>query len=119
MQDQYLSVPWIAIERGGELVCRVTTPFPLLPWGLYTTIPEGFESDGMSVPRAFWSWIGPRIAPRTIGPCIAHDWLYISHDISRKAADKFLRRTLEGNGYPTAKAWMVYVGVRAGGAFHW
>jgi hypothetical protein len=46
------------------------------------TVPEGFITDGASVPRPFWPLFSP------VGACfpaaVVHDWLY--HNSSTKAA---------------------------------
>lgn len=119
MAAPYLEVAWRPLERRGDLVCVVEGDFDLAPWGLRTTIPAGYESDGMSVPRWLWASVGPRIAPRTIGPSIAHDWLYTRHCTTRAEADAWYREALRGNGYPAWRCWEVWLGVRLGGGSHW
>lgn len=115
----YLEIPWVPEEKDGDLICVVAEDFSLAPWGLNVTIQKGFRSDGMSVPRFFWRSVGPRIAPKTIGPSIAHDYLYSVHVIGRSAADRWYREVLIGNGYSRIRAYEVWLGVRIGGGSHW
>lgn len=115
----YLSIPCEIMDEDGSLVLRVLHDFDLRPFGIVATIPEGFASDGMSVPRALWRWIGPKVNAKTIGPSLVHDWLYATHFLSRAEADEWYRRALVANGYPRGKARAVWLGLRAFGWSHW
>lgn len=114
-----ISVPWYAMEHGDVLYCVVARPVNLSQWGLDTEIPSGFMSDGMSVPKFFWRWLGPKVAPVTVSPSIVHDWLYKTHIVSRKEADKWYRDALIHNGYSKIKAYACYAGLRLCGWSHW
>lgn len=39
------------------------------------TVPEGFESDGASIPRPLWSIIGSPFLPQFITAAIVHDYM--------------------------------------------
>ena len=115
-----VSIPWHPQDApDGSLLCVVSHDISLKAWGIDAIMPAGFESDGMSVPRFFWRFIGPRIDGTTIGPAIVHDWLYKTHLLTRKQADRWLFNALRANGYSAAKSRLVYCGVRIGGFSHW
>lgn len=115
----YLSIPCLAQDENGTLILKVLHDFDLRPYGIEASIPAGFTSDGMSVPRALWRWIGPKIDAKTIGPSLVHDWLYATHFLSRADADEWFRKALINNGYPKLRAWCVWLGLRAAGWSHW
>ena len=114
-----LSITCNALDYKGNIVLVTTRETDLSPYGIDTTIPEGFRSDGMSVPRFFWRWIGPPVDGRTMAASVAHDWLYTSKPVSRAEADAWYRRQLVDNGYPAIKAWAAWAGIRLFGGAHW
>lgn len=118
-RKSHLSIPWQPMENSDGLWCVTTSPYDLAQWGVNSIIPEGFTSDGMSIPRFFWRWLGPRIDTNTVGPSIAHDWFYFSHALSRKDADLWFYEALKHNGYSAIKAKAVYAGLRLFGWTHW
>ena len=83
------------------------------------TIPEGFQSDGMSIPRFFWRFISPQLDFQTLIPSIQHDFAYMYHIGERRDIDKWYRNLLVAYGMPKWKADIVYMGVRLGGSSHW
>ena len=114
-----VKIPWHAMELCGSLYCVTAERIDLAPWGIDAVIPAGFMSDGMSVPRFFWRWLGPQIAPVTVSPSIVHDWLYQYKLLTRRGADIWYRRALIAAGYSRVKAWAVYAGLRLFGGSHW
>ncbi|MDD3886468.1 MAG: DUF1353 domain-containing protein [Victivallaceae bacterium] len=96
-------------------------PLTFHAWDKWRTVPTGFYSDGMSVPRIFWRLISPQIGSDAVTRCaVIHDWLYQSHVCTRKEADQWLRDHLIADaGWSKWKANLVYAGVRIGGASHW
>ncbi len=85
------------------------------------TIPAGFESDGVSVPRFFWRIISPPIDPRTIRAGVVHDWIYRHQPAgwTRRRADAVFRRILIEDGVERWRAWLAWAGVRIGGGKAW
>jgi len=79
-------------------------------------VPRGFITDFASVPRI-------PIAFLLTGECaqeaaVIHDWLYTSHEVSRSMADAVFREAaMLGN--PGWRAWLMWLGVRAGGGGSW
>lgn len=114
-----VEVAWYGMELDGELYCVVAKDVDLKQWGIDSVMPAGFMSDGMSIPKFFWRWLSPKIAPVTLSPSIVHDWLYQSHVMTRKDADAWYRDALIANGYPKLKAYLCYAGLRLFGESHW
>lgn len=80
-------------------------------------VPEGFVTDFASVPRLpfiYWFTGGKAAAPATL-----HDWIYRDGavDISRDQGDAVLAEAMEVRGYWRARTWMMWAGVRVGGAW--
>ena len=89
--------------------------------GQYFTIPQGFTTDGASIPRFLWRICGhPFEAPR-IYAAIRHDWHYSGGDsaIDRKAADGIYRSDLLALGVKEWKVNIEYFALRLCGRSHW
>lgn len=82
------------------------------------TIPAGFEFDGASIPRMFWRVEQP-IDGRYITAFCVHDYLYSTHQVSRKNADKILYSLLREAEMGWWKAKAIYRAVRIFGGSHW
>jgi hypothetical protein len=77
-------------------------------------VPAGFVTDFASVPRI-------PVAFLLAGNCgheaaVVHDWLYTTHETTRATADAVLREALQADGDPAWRAWLMWAGVRIGGA---
>jgi hypothetical protein len=81
------------------------------------TIPAGFRTDFASVPRIVGAYLmfggkGKRAA-------VVHDFLYSGGlAVERDIADEVFREALQASGYSAFTVWMMYQGVRIGGAAH-
>ena len=84
-------------------------------------IPRGFESDGASVPRIFWSTVCPPLDPRTVRAGVAHDWIYRTQPEgwTRAEADLMFLCYLIEDGLSVYHALKAYIGVRIGGWAAW
>ena len=87
--------------------------------GRKVTIPRGFEFDGASIPPLLWPVIGSPFDPRFVRAALIHDWLYSSHLIDRKTADKAFKAVLLEDGVSDWRASAMYSAVRAGGLYAW
>lgn len=114
-----LHIPCTVFDDNGCTILETMDAVDLSPWGVPTTIPARFRSDGMSVPRFFWRFIGPPVDGRTMSASIAHDWLYTCQCLPRADADKWYRLMLIGAGYPARKAWIAWAAIRLFGGSHW
>lgn len=79
------------------------------------TVPEGAESDGASVPRAFWRVFPPfgdywRAA-------LLHDYLYRQTERPKAQCDRIFHEAMLACGVPRWKAWTIYQGVNLFGVF--
>lgn len=91
----------------------------------------GKETDGASIPRSLWALIGGPYEGRHRDGALLHDDAYseapanetslVAADLSpaRKAADRMLYEASRAKGTAWWKAWLIYHGVRLGGAFAW
>lgn len=81
----------------------------------YFEIPEGFRYDGASVP-----WIASRLFPRKGRPydraaCL-HDYLYATHLLTRKQADKLFYKAMLSDSVSKWRAYIVYQAVNLFGS---
>jgi hypothetical protein len=82
--------------------------------GKAVIVPAGFVTDFASVPRL-------PVAFLLAGNCgheaaVVHDWLYTTHDTDRPTADAVFREAVQAGGDPGWRAWLMWAGVRIGGA---
>lgn len=81
------------------------------------TVPKGFETDLASVPRLPLVYL---LTGNTSNEAsVVHDYLYTEHSTTRAIADAVLREASAVTGVPGWRRWLMYVGVRVGGARHW
>ena len=88
-------------------------------FGRSVVIPRGFEFDGASIPPLLWPVIGSPFDPRFVRAALIHDWLYSSHLIDRKTADRAFQAVLIADGVTDWRAGLMYSAVRAGGLVAW
>lgn len=87
------------------------------------TVPVGFKSDFASVPRVPIAFL---LCGNTASrPAALHDYLYAkrpdgTHPVpDRATADALLQEAALIDGVPSWRVWMLWAGVRLGGASHW
>ncbi len=91
----------------------------LLPDKRILTVRTGFDFDGISVPRAFWSSTYHPFSHRTMCAGLTHDALYAAELVSRELADEFFRAILEQWGVSWYQRNKMYVAVRGFGGSVW
>jgi len=113
-------VVWsFVITQDGTSAIALDAPLAFEINGKGYVIPQGYISNGMSVPRALWGILSPCYDPVTLAPSVVHDYLYAHSEIcNRKQADEFYRDELLKAGFPPWKAKIVFWGVRAFGKSH-
>lgn len=80
-------------------------------------VPRGFVTDLASVPRLPVVYL---LAGGTSNEAaVVHDWLYSTQPVPRAIADKVLREASAATCVPAWRRWLMYWGVRIGGAPHW
>lgn len=87
--------------------------------GHLITVHEGFESDGVSSPRALWPFIPATGDAFPAG--IIHDYLYSnhSHGLSRRDCDRVLWEACARLGIDRLYRDLIYDAVRIGGGGRW
>lgn len=87
--------------------------------GLKYWIPSGFQWDGASVPRAFWSIIGAPSEDDFKAASLVHDWLYLTHQTNRQDADECLFQILEQCDVSLWRRRCIWLAVRGFASGHW
>lgn len=82
------------------------------------TVPDGFETDGASVPRIFW-WFCPPIQPRYLAAALIHDYLYSTKELTRKECDIVFYRVMIEDGEQLFRAYIMYKAVSFFGWIAW
>lgn len=80
-------------------------------------VPQGFITDLASVPRLPFAYL--LVGGIGHAAAVVHDWTYTSHEVSRDVADAVFREALRVLGISAFQAWLMYLGVRLGGASSW
>jgi hypothetical protein len=81
------------------------------------TVPAGFITDYASVPRApLVYWL---CGDTSTLASVVHDAIYTYHWVPRAVADAVLKEASLLTGVPRWRAWLMWAGVRIGGAGHW
>lgn len=115
----YSSRPDSEAVYGSKKLRRLLRDFTYYINGKKYIIPAGFEWDGASVPGIFWLCIGtPHDSWFEIASLI-HDWIYLTHILSRVNADEILRIALIAECVSSAKACTMWLAVRVGGSGAW
>lgn len=85
--------------------------------GTHLCVPQGFVTDFVSVPRAFWRIIPPM--GRYSKAAVVHDWLYYCGIFARSRADAIFSELMKRLDVPVWKRIIIYNAVRAGGWYQW
>ena len=87
--------------------------------GVSYVVPEGFVSDGASIPRLLWTLLGHPWAEPHGRAAVLHDWLYATGLVTRARADALFLESLQALEVGRVKRWTLCAGVRAGGWLAW
>jgi len=118
-EEEYFPLPLTA-RYVGEGCWKLLKPFEYHPdKGKRITVPEGFVSDGASIPKFFYSFIGGRWTGRYVKAAVLHDWLYHSQPCKRKKADQVFIETMNILGVGWLRRGTMYNAVRAFGFIPW
>ena len=124
-QDRWVLLRPLIYESDVLLIRYSTT------WGHTITVPVNFTTDLESIPRVL-----PLAYAILYGTAhkasVVHDWLYTNGGlwptsqlaqsgahVTRKQADDVLYEAIVCTGEPRWKAWLIWLGVRAGGWVAW
>ena len=81
------------------------------------TILPGFETDGASIPRLFWSCAGEPFSPHFVAAAVCHDALYAAELCTRDQADDTFLELLEIEGLSWFHRNLFWVAVRVAGSW--
>lgn len=82
-------------------------------------VPNGFQTNGASIPRPFWFIVGSPYAPEVIHAALVHDWLYLCHAVDRTTADDIFYERMIADGVLRWRALIMRVAVRIFGGMAW
>ena len=85
------------------------------PDGRQWKVPEGFVTDGASIPPELWSLIGSPFTGEYRVAAVFHDAAYATLGVARGDADNMLREASLELGCEHWRADAIYEGVRLGG----
>ena len=81
-------------------------------------VPEGFLTDGASIPKLFWSIIGG-VLGRYGAAAVLHDFLYVKGIYSRRRSDKIFLEAMAVLKVSWWKRKLMYYAVRVGAFIPW
>lgn len=82
------------------------------------TVPEGFVTDGASIPRFLWGIIGHPLGLYA-SAAVLHDYLYRTAIVDKARADSLLLEAMEVLGVGWLKRRTIYLGVAWFGGPAW
>lgn len=105
-----------AKDRKVKLLEELIWEFDEIGSQRFVTVPIGFSSDGMTIPRFLWWWIPP-LGHQSTRPSILHDYLIFlwksgKIDYSKKFIDKQLYIAMRACGVSKVTSSICYYSVR-------
>ncbi|KKM05279.1 hypothetical protein LCGC14_1755700 [marine sediment metagenome] len=108
------------VEEHGPRKIKLLSPISYTTnKGITHTAPEGFVSDGASIPAIFWIIIGSPFMGKYRRPVITHDLLYATQNVRRRYADRVFLEGMKDDLVSWWKRRAMYLGVRSGGWWPW
>jgi hypothetical protein len=98
----------------GKNTVKTTLPYAFMFEGKEYVIPKGFEFDGASIPRVFWSVIGTPFAPQHLEAALIHDWLIAKMIGTDKQQNTKFKQVLKNHSVSNIKASTLYSAVKLG-----
>jgi len=87
--------------------------------GIAHTVPIGFITDGASIPRLFWSFVGSPFTGLYRRAALIHDYLYATQTTKRSYADRIFLEAMKDLGVSWWKRRVMYLAVRGWGWRPW
>lgn len=78
---------------------------------------RGFDFDGASIPKLFWSLTGHPMSVKPLVPALIHDILYASHTEPRAKSDTLFFKLLSNFGNTKIKSFLYWLAVTICGWF--
>jgi Protein of unknown function (DUF1353) len=82
-------------------------------------VPRFFQYDGSSLPIAAWPIFGTPFSPHLMGASVFHDWIYHTHVVAKRTADRLFYEMLTEDGVDEARAWLMKTAVEEFGQASW
>jgi len=82
-------------------------------------VPEGFVSDGASIPRLAWIFIGSPWSGKYAPGAIIHDYIYHTNMFSRKDCDDIFMESMKVLKVPSWKRIIIHRSLRMFGWTCW
>ena len=109
-----------AVEGYGAYLVKTTAELVYITTErIINVVEEGFITDGASIPRAFWTFIGSPFTGLYRKPALIHDHFYATQKVTRKYADKLFLDAMKDEGVSWWKRHTMYRAVRGGAYFIW
>ncbi len=104
-------------EKIGRQKWEVLAPFswPMDLDGNIVIVPEGFITDGASIPRIFWTLIGPPMGGDYDQSAVLHDYFYNQELYTRRRADIEFLLSMRSEGVSWLKRIVMHRAVRTFG----
>jgi len=98
--------------RGGSRIFKLEDEFRYISPRGTITVPKDFITDGASIPRLFWSIIGP--FGDYFAAAVVHDFLYSLHNdtCNRKESDLIFKEAMFNLGVPWYRREVIFRAVR-------
>ena len=80
-------------------------------------VPQGFISNGASIPRFFWRLIGSPWSGKYGRAAVVHDYMCFAEKVPRKQADKIFLEIMQELGVSWWRRGVMYWAVRVAGIF--
>lgn len=107
------------LTDGTENWCICENWVSQLVKGHAVLIKKGTITDGASIPRFFWRFIGHPLMGWILGHALPHDGLYMAELAPRDWCDKWFLNSMALAGVPWWKRNAVWAAVRCGGGVVW
>ena len=109
----------LQLQRESDDIYTLLRDFTLITQKYKITVKAGFDFDGASIPKAFWSVIGSPFNGAYVPPAVIHDGLYASEALPREVCDEIFLELMKQFGVSYVKRYSMYWSVRAGGTLVW
>lgn len=105
------------VDQHGQTVCRTLQDETYYTSAGMFVVPQGFESDGASLPRLFWRLLGHPFSMDYLWEAVLHDYLYRTQTDSRKVADSIFFNLLKDK--MPVRSRLIYWSLRLFGWIAW
>ena len=109
----------LQIQRESVDIFTLLSDFTMSTSRYKVTVKTGFDFDGASIPKSFWSVIGSPFNGAYVPSAVIHDGLYASEALSREICDEIFLELMKADGVSYTKRYAMYWAVRVGGALVW